>query len=225
VTFYILNQRDEPGCPMGMLNGILHGSFFADAHKSDYGDQPWYADPSSGRPHRPFPEGLVFITREKKYDFDLRSDSKFFYLASAELISACEKLKVRFEDLRKIDVLSRQGKPVAEKKYWVCRFLPFPVADVIDPDASAVESTDGVHTRIRRLRIRTNFEQDLFKLSLLPPETDTLFCSQRFYEIAQRGRFKGITFTDVEKFNWPPERSVEDQFAAAFSGMAAPNPI
>lgn len=225
MTYYILTRKKEPGCPLGMLNGILHDRFFADAHTSDYGDNPWYADPSTGRPHRPFPQGLVFITEEKKYTFDLRSDSKFFYLASTALVDACRGLNVRFEDLQRVEVMSRQGAQVSDKKYWVCRFQPFPVSEVIDPAASAVESSDGVHTRIARLRIRDGFDQDLFKLSLLPPEIDALFCSDRFYELAQRERFKGIAFTDVEKFEWPREMSAAEQFAAAFSGVAAPRPI
>lgn len=225
MSHYILTQKKEPGCPLGLLNGILHSHFFIDAHKSEYGDQPWYADASGGRPHRPFPEGLVFITDEKKYDFDLRSDSKFFYLASDELISACRKLNVSFEDIQRVEVESRQGKPVAEKVYWVCRFQPFAVANVVDPEGSVLESADGVHTRIRQLRIREDFGQDLFKLSQLTPETDSLFCSSRFYEVAQHLRFKGITFTDVQKFNWPMEMSAADQFAAAFSGVPGPKPI
>ncbi|HSX59208.1 MAG TPA: DUF1629 domain-containing protein [Tahibacter sp.] len=222
---YILTQKKEPGCPLGLLNGILHRSFVENAHACDYGDYPWYADPSSGRPHRPFPEGLVFVTEDARYTFDLRSDSRFFYLASNELVAACRHMNVRFEDLQRVDVVSRRGSPVSGNTYWVCRFEAFPVADVIDPANSSIESSDGVHTRIRRLRIREDFDQDLFKLRLLPPETDSLFCSQRFFEFAQQAQFKGIAFADVATFDWPAEMSAADQFAAAFSGAAMPRPI
>lgn len=218
MKFYILSQKQEPGCPLGMLGGILRAGFAPDAHKTEYGRQPWYADPSGGRPHRPFPDGLVFITKDKHYGFDLRSDSKFFYLASNELIEACDGLDVRFEDRQRIEVVSRQGKPVADKQYWVCRFQPVTLADAVDAAGSMLESSDGVHTQIRRLRIRTDFPQDLFKLARLDPAIDAMFCSQRFYDRALTLGLRGITFSDVETFAWPAPLSFEQSLMQGLTG-------
>lgn len=81
---------------------------------------------------------------------------------------------------------------MSDRKYWACRFVPTRVEDAADMPASVMQSTDGLYTRIRRLRMRDDFDQDLFKLEQSPPETDSLFCSQRFLEIAKRERFKGI---------------------------------
>jgi hypothetical protein len=226
MKFYVLTRKEEPGCPLGMLSGILHSHFFLNAHKSNYGDQPWYSNPSSGRPHEPFPDGLSFVTTDKSYAFDIRSDSEFFYLASDAFITLCDQLVVRVEDKKPVDVLSRQGKPVSGKKYWVCRFHPVAVPDAIDSGHSILEPEEGSHQmRIRKLRIRDDFKQDLFKLSPLAVDIDTLFCSERFREAAQRLSFRGITFTDIEAFNWPPKRTAAELIMATMFDKTLPHPI
>src|SRR5690606_28704187 len=73
MKFYVLTQKQDVGCPLGMLNGVLVDGFDPDVHKTNYGLQPWYANPARGLPHEPFPETLCFVTKDPKYAFAIRS--------------------------------------------------------------------------------------------------------------------------------------------------------
>lgn len=65
MKFYVLTQKQDVGCPLGMLNGVLVDGFDPDVHKTNYGLQPWYANPARGLPHEPFPETLCFVTKDR----------------------------------------------------------------------------------------------------------------------------------------------------------------
>lgn len=224
MSFYVLTQRDEPGCPFGLPEGILHSHYAPDAHKSDYGYLPWYANAAMGRPHEPFPDGLCFITPEKKLSFDIRAIAPFFYLAHERFIGVCRSMNVRFEDSRRIEVCSQQGKPVSDE-YWVCRFAAVSADEAIDPRYSLLEADDDVHMRVRRLGIRPEFAQDLFKFYGLAPDMDTLFCSERFLEAMQAKGSFGTVYTDIAVFDWSPKRGAAERYLALLSGAAPQLPI
>lgn len=224
MKFYVLTQKQDVGCPLGMLNGVLVDGFDPDAHKTNYGLQPWYANPARGLPHQPFPDTLCFVTKDPKYAFAIRSRIPFFYIASDALIGACRQLHVSIEDAKRIDVLSRQGKKVSALDYWVCTFVPLPL-DRVAGEGSVLEKAGPVHTRIRRLRVRPDMTDDLFRLAGVPADIDTLVCSERFRDRAKAGGFKGIEFTDVDAFDWPPARSPEEQMMRALSGEPVVHPI
>jgi hypothetical protein len=224
MKFYVLTQKQETGCPLGMLNGVLVDGFDPEAHKKDYGLQPWYANPVRGLPHEPFPDTLCFVTKDPKYSFAIRSRIPFFYIASDALIDACRRLRVDIEDASRIDIRSRQNKAVSNLDYWVCTFKPTELERVAD-QGSVLEKSGAVHTRIRRLRVRQDFADDLFRMAGVPADIDTLICSERFRDLATREGFKGIEYTDVDVFDWPPARSPEEQMMRALAGEPLVHPI
>lgn len=223
MNFYVLSRKEEIGCPIGMLGGVLSPSLDVDVHKSDYGKLPWYWNPARGLAHEPFPDGLHYITADKKYRFDLRKDGGDFYLASAEFLDICSRFVVRFEDKKPVSVVSRQGKPLSDKRYSVCRFLPFPISEVADGDSRL--ETQGSMTRIHRLRVAQTFGQDLFTIKLLTPDIDTVFCSERFREASEKNALHGIEFTPVTEFPWPPKRDDAEMVFAHMFDDQTPKPI
>lgn len=224
MKFYVLTQKQDVGCPLGMLNGVLVDGFDPQAHKKNYGLQPWYANPARGLPHGPFPDTLCFVTRDPKYAFAIRSKIPFFHIASEALIDACRQLRVSIKDAKRIEVLSRQAKKVSALDYWVCTFVPLAL-DRIAREGSVLEKDGAVHTRIRRLRIRQGLADDLFRMAGVPADIDTLVCSERFRDLAQARGFKGIEFTDVDEFDWPPMLGPEERMMRALSGEPVVHPI
>ena len=77
MKYYVLSQRADPGCPIGMLNGALYDKYYQDTTSVGVGYFPWYANPSRGKGHEKFPDGVVFITQDDRYNFDVHADLGF----------------------------------------------------------------------------------------------------------------------------------------------------
>lgn len=221
MNHYLLLQKNEPGCPIGSFQGVLLDKYRQGAFNTDYGKQPWYAKPGS----EPFPKGLCLVTREKSFGFDIRSNSNFFYVASERFIRACEKYANPFEDLQPITVCSPSGQPVSETPYWVCRFKAFPIDEVADMHLSEIQKEDNFFQRPKKLTLKIDLPQDIFKVMRLPHEINFLFCSQRFFEAAKQQSFRGIEFINMKSYKWPPKRSIEQQFMAFSNGQIPKLPV
>lgn len=221
MNHYLLLQKEDTGCPIGSFQGVLLDKYHQGAFSTDYGKQPWYAKPGS----QPFPEGLCLITREKSVNFDIRSDSSFFYIVSERFIRSCETLAVPFEDRKPIKVCSPRGEPVTETQYWVCRFKAFHIMEVADAPQSKLTEEDNFYHRPKKIVFKDDFSQDLFKLANLPPEINYLFCSERFFQAAKDQDFRGIEFINTNSYKWPPKLSIEQQFVAFSKGKAPKLPV
>lgn len=209
---YALAQKKDRGCPIGMLNAALYDRFYdrSEIDKVEYGNFNWYS--GSGykngvQTYEPFPDGLVLISKDKLYDFDIRSDSGKFYIASESFIDLARSLGCEFDGCNKIEVRSRDGSSIAEKRYFVVRFKYCEFSDVVDQGNSAFGGEPKL-IKLKKLTIRPEVSAALFRIKNLSSSNDAVFCSERFQEGAVQRGFKGVDFIDLDVAAWPGFRIV-----------------
>lgn len=83
MKYYILAQKEERGCPRGELNAVLYDQFHENPEKIEHGYFPWYVSKYSWTGHQEkFPIGLCLISKDRLYDFGIRSISDVFLLSA-----------------------------------------------------------------------------------------------------------------------------------------------
>ncbi|SMC29052.1 hypothetical protein SAMN02745857_03573 [Andreprevotia lacus DSM 23236] len=210
MNYYALEQREDRGCPLGMLQGELHPRFFLDAKKFSYGTYPWYANPYGrfGEVEK-FPEGLCFITSDKLYNFAVRSDSFAYHLISEDFLACIQRAGGSLLDFQRVDVKSRVGKDIAERQYFAAKFPRHDVSIAEDSDLSQFLVKAGSSTkRIKKLAISPKFSDTIFCIKGIDPANDTIFCSEDFYLLAKDMDFKGVEFIRLEDVVWPTLRRI-----------------
>ena len=213
MNFFVLTQMKDSGCPIGMLDGALYDRFYdSSTLKSvDHGAFNWYA--GSGykdgvQTFAPFPDGLVLITKDRGYEFDIRAMGSNFYIVSARFVEAVDAANARFESCKPIDVRDRQGNEATATKYYAARFVYRDRTEVLDESQSSLFGEDGI-LKIRRLMIRQDVSEPAFRIKDLYPSYDGVFCSDAFRQAADRlGGLRGTGFEDLETAAWPGFRIV-----------------
>jgi len=205
-------QKKEPGCPLGVFDAILLDRFRENGKDTNYGYLPWYSSPGS----QPFPDGLCLITTFKRFSFDIRSDSSFFYVVSSRFVEAFTEAGGVFEDCKQVEVRSQRGALLA-LQYHVCRFTSHDVDEVSRPDLMEC-SQDEFLPHPKRLEIRDDFKAPVFKVKKLSARVNLPFCSEAFRKIAQRMQLRGIQFENAHGFNWPAAMPFAQEFLAVASG-------
>ncbi|MDF3086581.1 imm11 family protein [Burkholderia sola] len=208
MKYYVLSQRAAPGCPVGMLNGALYDKYYQDSTNVDVGYFPWYANPSRGKAHEKFPDGVVFITKDGRYDFDVRGDLGFYYLMSDRFCTVVSELNVPMVDVVPIEILSLAGEPASRAGYCVGIFPSFQPEDVGSGESKFVNGKFGGIARIRKLVVSDDFACHIFKLSGMEGSSNSLLCSEDFRDEALRRGIKGVEFLDVESVDWPAVKPV-----------------
>ena len=197
--FYVLSQREESGCQAGMLNAALCDKFYEDMDNIEYGDFPWYSEKGRSKNRTPLPEGMVLISKDKYYDFDIRGISRFFYIVSDEFLDLCFSLSVEVIDSAKIKVLSIKGESISKKNYNVVIFNELDARLDTDPTSTFVED-EGRPIRFKKLVIPHGLGLDLFKYSRMLSGSDSLICSEQFKIKADN--FKGVNFFSLDGLIW-----------------------
>ena len=205
MSYYVLSQLEDVGCPVGILHGDLFDRFYPDTKDVKFGFFPWYAERAKPGPRTPFPQGMVLISRDEYYDFDIRSISRFFYVVSDAFLVACHSGNVNIVDSVRIEVLSEAGERISEKNYNAVLFDELDVRSNCDPASTFVEE-NGRLIRFKKLVLPVEWSLDLFKYRRLVSGSDSLVCSQLFKELA--AGFKGIGFTPLDKVLWSGIRRV-----------------
>ena len=123
MEYYVLSQKEEPGCPAGFLQADLYDKFYSDTKGVEHGFFPWYAEKIHYKTHTPYPEGMVLISKDKFYDFDIRSVARF-YIVSDDFMSVCSDLGVGVTDAVAIQVVSKGGEKISSKKKKTSRENP-----------------------------------------------------------------------------------------------------
>lgn len=200
MKYYALSQVKEPGCPLGDINADLFDKYYPDTKNIHFGLFPWYAKIGTIEPPPPLPEGLVLISNDKSYDFDIRSVSKYFYVASEHFISTCKSLSVKLEDYKKIEIVSKTGLPISKNTYYAATFEKLDINLVADKTSQLIEDHGRVF-RIKSINIKEELDYHLFKFSGLVGGSDTLICSQSFKD-ALNSRLKGAEFIPIENATW-----------------------
>ncbi|MHC3822395.1 Imm43 family immunity protein [Pseudomonas sp. G3-19] len=205
MNYYVLSQKEEPGCPAGILYADLFDKFYADTKGVEFGFFPWYAERGRPGPRTPFPEGMVLISREKFYDFDIRSVSKFFYVVSDAFLAACRQVEVDIIDSVRIKVLSGAGERISKKDYHAVLFDELDVRANSDPRSIFVEE-NGRPVRFEKLVFPDEWKLDLFKYKRMISGSGSLVCSEVFKRLAEG--FKGIEFNPIDTVRWSGVRRI-----------------
>ncbi|EMN5132433.1 hypothetical protein RVV79_005599 [Burkholderia contaminans] len=208
MKYYVLSQRADPGCPIGMLNGALYDKYYQDTTSVGVGYFPWYANPSRGKAHEKFPDGVVFITKDDRYDFDVRADLGFHYLMSERFGAVVSELNVPMVDVAPVRILSLEGTPASGDGYCVAIFPSFRPEEVDGGESKFVDGKFGGIARIRKLVVSEDFACPIFKLIGMEGSSNALICSEEFRHEAIRRGIKGVEFLDAESVDWPAVKPV-----------------
>ncbi|RON86844.1 Imm43 family immunity protein [Pseudomonas fluorescens] len=198
MEFYVLSQKEEPGCPTGFLQADLYDKFYSDTKDVEHGFFSWYAEKIHHKTHTPYPEGMVLISKDEFYDFDIRSVARF-YIVSDDFMSICSDLDVSVIDAVAIQVVSRQGQRISTKNYNAVLFEELDARSQTDPASTFIEE-DGLIFRFKKLVLPPGFKRHLFKFKGLISGSNTLICSSEFKELASD--IKGVGFTPLENVTW-----------------------
>lgn len=199
MEYYVLSQKEESGCPVGFLHADLYDNFYSNTKGVEFGFFPWYAEQGRPGPRTPFPEGMVLISKDKLYDFDIHSVGRFFYVVSDEFLEACRSVNVNIVDSVKIQVVSEAGERISAKDYNAVFFEELDVRQDCDPASTFVEE-NGRPIRFKKLILPDAWKRDVFKYKRLISGSDSLICSQSFKDLADN--FKGVEFMPLEDVLW-----------------------
>lgn len=100
-----------------MLNVALYDKYYQDTTSVGAGYFPWYANLSRGKGHEKFPDGVVFITQDDRYDFDVHADLGFYYLMNERFGAVVSELNVPMVDVASVRILSLEGTPASGDGY------------------------------------------------------------------------------------------------------------
>lgn len=198
MEYYVLSQKEDTGCPSGFLNADLYDKFYSDTDSVEFGFFPWYAEKINYKFHTPYPDGMVLISKDQFFDFDIRSVSRF-YIASDDFLSVCAGLDVAFADRVAIEVVSTTGERISVKSYNAVLFEELDARSDTNPGSTFLEE-DGLIFRFKKLVMPEFFKHDLFKFKGLLSGSNTLLCSGAFKTRA--AGLKGIQFTPLENVLW-----------------------
>ncbi|MFJ4145896.1 Imm43 family immunity protein [Pseudomonas sp. NPDC089734] len=199
MKFYVMSEKKERGCPVGLSNSALYDKFYPDIKKVKHGYFPWYSESRRAASRTPFPQGMVLISKEKLFDFDIRSDSNFFYIASEEFLSLCKDFGLGVVDQAKIEVVSQSGKSISSKCYSAVLFEELDVVSNTD-ESSSFYVRSGLIGGFERLVLPAGWCKDIFKYKWLVGGSDTFICSEAFKDAAVY--LKGIEYIPLEEVEW-----------------------
>lgn len=189
--FAIFEKKDK-FCPT-LLEGILHTEFFEkepfEARDSDAGE--WRTTKNI---ITELPKELWFISKDRKYEFDLRWDSEGFFI-SIEFLNLLLKFDIKNFQYTKLHMVNKRKESIASKEYYYVRFYDR-LEDVIDMDKSNIEfyKQNGRIKKIWDLQLKSTITfPDVFLINntrLL----NIIFCSEEFKEEAENLNIMGINF-------------------------------
>lgn len=194
---YMLAYRKDQNCPI-FIDGVIHESFYPGAYDQDMNGEWHYAGP--GKPKAPLPEKLTLITKDKKYEFDLKTDFEG-HIVSERLWFAIKTIKTGNWEAAKLGIVSPKGIPCESGQYYFIRQqdtdqLPI---DAIDLEKSAVNfRKTGEIKNITSLILKNEIDLDFFcidEISVL----GKIFISSNAADTFNQLKLKGVEIVSTEK--------------------------
>ncbi|MFF7108622.1 Imm43 family immunity protein [Pseudomonas sichuanensis] len=204
MKYFVISQAEAAGAPLGFLNAALYDKYYKDSKGVEYGYFPWYAERRGSEKHTPFPPGMVLISKDESYSFDIRGVAGF-YIASDNLLQVCSGLSTGVKDCASIEVVDSSGQKISEKNYNAVYIDGLDVRDFAAPESAFIEQ-DGLIFRIKRLVMKKEVGLDLFRFKGLHAGSGTLICSERFADSAVD--LQGITLQPMESIIWSQVRRI-----------------
>lgn len=198
MKYYALMAKEEDGCPAGFYSAYLVPAFTKDVEESEFGLHPWYAGPNRiDQPIRPFPANLALITKISSYSFDIKSGSRYFYVASERFVRCLEGLRTNFLQVEQVDYLDYSGAAIDTEKYFVVRTRKVPKADALNLELSLFRAENP--RQFERIAIDPSMDLDVFDIAGLSPNQITLACSQKAKDAFRAAKIRGVEFVEIDQ--------------------------
>ncbi|SDX15596.1 Immunity protein 43 [Pseudomonas syringae] len=194
---YTLAYRKEENCPI-FIDGVIHETFFPGAYNKGMTQDWHYADP--GEPKATLPKNLVLITKDKQFEFDLRTSFEG-HIVSDRFWSAIKTLNIGRWEVAKLDIVSPKGAPTEQGAYYFIRqqMSELVPASVIDIEKSSITyRKTGEIKSIESLTLTSEATLDFFEID----ETtllDIVFLSPAAAELLNQLGLKGVEIVSTEK--------------------------
>ena len=202
MNYFGISKKKEKGCPLGLINMALYDAFYSEREvkKISYGNFPWYANASTRQPHEKFPSDMCLIVKERNIDFDIRGDSNFFHIVSAEFVAILKEISADYVDMQAITVCNAKGDSISEKNYFVIKLKKFPVSEFLNMSSSEFfpSRVDGVGIKIKKFVVNAHFNHHVFQVDDMSPGHNAVFCSEDFKDSIEERLLKGIKFISVD---------------------------
>ncbi|OXS73017.1 hypothetical protein B1B04_13715 [Lysinibacillus sp. KCTC 33748] len=189
---YAIFKKEGIFCPT-YLEGIMHTEFFEkdpfEARDSDDGE--WR---SSRNIVTELPEEIWFVSKDIKYDFDLRCEVGEFFV-SLEFLNLLQKFGINNFQYTKVYMVNKHKESISSKEYFYVRFFD-KLEDVIDMEKSNIEfyRQNGRFKKIWDLQLKGTITfPDVFLINNIRLYS-MMFCSEEFKKEAEKLKLKGITF-------------------------------
>ncbi|MBG9456452.1 hypothetical protein ABE61_21160 [Lysinibacillus sphaericus] len=189
---YAIFKKEGIFCPT-YLEGIMHTEFFEkdpfEARDSDAGE--WR---NSRNIVTELPEEIWFVSKDIKYDFDLRCEDGGFFV-SLEFLNLLQKFGINNFQYTKVYMVNKHKESISSKDYFYVRFFD-KLEDVIDMEKSNIEfyRQNGRIKKIWDLQLKGTITfPEVFLINNIRLYS-VMFCSEEFKKEAEKLRLKGITF-------------------------------
>ncbi|MFJ7979110.1 Imm43 family immunity protein [Lysinibacillus xylanilyticus] len=190
-TFAIF-KKEGIFCP-NLLEGIMHTEFF---EKDPF--EPRESDDGEWRTTKnimtELPEEIWFVSKDRRYDFDLRwQDGGFF--VSLEFLNLLKKFGIDNFQYTNLYMVNKHKESISSKEYFFVRFYD-KLEDVIDMEKSNIEfyKQNGRIKKIWDLQLESStILPEVFQINNIRLFR-VMFCSEEFKKEAEKLKLKGIAF-------------------------------
>jgi hypothetical protein len=199
MIYYVLAQKKERGCPLGMLNGFLYDKA-APPNTPHYGLKPWYANADAEYPV--FEKEMFFNSKDKLYNFDIRGEHGHF-IVSEQFKATLDDFKVPIVESVPLKIVNSAFNNIGEKSYHLVRLassIYHEHDDIFEEDMELLWDGSGRLFSIVRARIKSDIDLPFFKIA--KQDQDAIFCSAAFYNACNKHGMKGIEFLRFENIVW-----------------------
>ncbi|WP_313440410.1 hypothetical protein [Stenotrophomonas sp.] len=207
MKFFVMSHIKEPGCP-GYVEAFivdkghphLCDHFHADSERCK---RPIWHRRSEGEYAPVFQPGMIAVSWDPRWRFDIRSADQGAYFASDRFMEVCRNAGVGFVDQSPLTVRSKRGVDLVQFSYSAVIFKELDVLDVAATESLLVrDRTYGNIHRVKKLVVRDGFVEPIFRFKGMSGSSHTLICSEEFRQAAGE-RLRGLEFIDIDGAIWP----------------------
>lgn len=219
---FMLMQKKEAGCPIGLLNMAMYDKSYRDFGSVKHGFLPWYAEHKWTGPATPLPGGLIVASKVRRPRFGVRNLFKTIYLADQDFWDSSLEAGAVFNDVQRIDlVTSSNGVPHADQGYRaiVPKILGI---DALGPDSRHSPMQSSLIETYTRLSISKDVAEPLFMINGLAPMFTGLICSTPMKNCLQARRIRGVDFCPLSELSSSSIQRSYESYGDPDAAMAEP---
>lgn len=181
--------KPDKGCPIGFYNVILWDKARTDLKKDQYGYLSWY---SNHMDLFNLPDTLQLITKNKSYNYPIRSGGGRFYVIHKRFWNIARKYKTNFRQVVSCEYTDSKNNILSSD------YLIGVTNKLSQNDAISNYSTDShkLSFGFEKISINSNLEYDLFDIQETSHQF-SLIVSEKLKEELEKEKIVGLDFYDV----------------------------